>query len=129
MILSNAYDYINILDKAGDASFLRQTMITNNIANAYTPNYKRQDLEFEDVLKRELLRTEHKTLDQAVHDADPSRMNGVQYTDHPGFSYRYDKNNVDPDTEAVDLASEQIRYQTLMQSVTMDVARLKAVIK
>ncbi len=129
MILSNAFDYINILDKAGDASYLRQTMIANNIANADTPNYKRQDLEFDEVLKRELLRSEHTTLEEAVRDADTSRMNAIQYTDHPGFSYRYDENNVDPDTEAVELASEQIRYQALMQSVTMDVSRLKAVIK
>ena len=49
MIQSNAYDYINILDKAADASWTRENLIANNIANVDTPGYKRQDLEFEEL--------------------------------------------------------------------------------
>ena len=45
------------------------------------------------------------------------------------ISYRMDENNVDIDTENVELASEQLRYQTEIQSVTMDFTRLKTVIK
>ena len=33
MIGSNAYNYINVLNKAADASWLRHTVISNNIAN------------------------------------------------------------------------------------------------
>ena len=40
MVLSNAYNYINVLDKAADASWTRNDVLANNIANADTPGYK-----------------------------------------------------------------------------------------
>ena len=40
MITTNAFDYINVLDKAADASWLRETAIMNNLANTDTPGYR-----------------------------------------------------------------------------------------
>ena len=37
MINSNVYDYIKVLDKAADASWMRNEAIANNIANVDTP--------------------------------------------------------------------------------------------
>lgn len=45
MITSGIYNYVNILDKAADAANLRNELLTNNIANVSTPNYKRKDLD------------------------------------------------------------------------------------
>ena len=50
MINSNVFDYINVLNKAADASALRHKAISNNIANVDTPGYKRQDVNFGSVL-------------------------------------------------------------------------------
>lgn len=36
MINSNAFSYINVLDRAADASWTRETVIGNNIANVDT---------------------------------------------------------------------------------------------
>ncbi|MHB8131035.1 MAG: flagellar basal body rod protein FlgB [Mobilitalea sp.] len=47
MIGSNAFNYINVLDKAADASWQRNEVISNNIANVDTPGYKRKDVQFE----------------------------------------------------------------------------------
>ena len=47
MFTTNVFDYTNILDKAADASWMRENVITNNIANIDTPGYKRQDVDFE----------------------------------------------------------------------------------
>ena len=44
MFQSSVFNYVNVLDKAADASWLRNEAISNNIANATTPNYKRQDV-------------------------------------------------------------------------------------
>ena len=44
MVQTNVFDYVRILDKAADASWLRNQAISNNIANVDTPGYKRQDL-------------------------------------------------------------------------------------
>ena len=46
MIQTNAYSYINVLDKALDESNLRETVITNNLANVHTPGYKRREVDF-----------------------------------------------------------------------------------
>lgn len=54
MITSGAFSYINVLDKAADASWLREATITNNLANVDTPGFKRKDVDFEGVLKTEL---------------------------------------------------------------------------
>ena len=52
MINTNAFDYINVLDKAADASWLRNAAIGNNISNVDTPGYKREDVQFESDVKR-----------------------------------------------------------------------------
>ena len=54
MLNSNAFDYINVMEKAADAAWLRNDAIANNIANATTPGYKRQDISFESELERAL---------------------------------------------------------------------------
>lgn len=54
MITSGIYNYVNILDKAADVANLRNELLTNNIANVSTPNYKRKDLDFESVLQENL---------------------------------------------------------------------------
>ena len=131
MINSQAFDYINVMDRAADASYLRETVISNNISNVDTPQYKRQDVNFEDVLKNKLMEFGNgaKTMDKRVAALNTDDLNAVQYVDAPMFSYRLDKNNVDIDTENVELASEQLRYQAITTSVSNDFSRLKAVLK
>ena len=130
MISSDAFGYINLLDNTADVSWQRQTLIINNIANATTPGYKRQDIEFESVLRKELINTHERSLERAVNvlDDDGNHVDGIEYTDYENYSYRLDGNNVDMDTENVELASEQIRYQTLTTSVNNEVGRFKSVI-
>ena len=132
MLSSDAFGYINLMDNTADVSWQRQTLIMNNIANNDTPGYKRQDIEFESVLRRELINTHEKTLDRAVNYLDDdvdNQIEGIEYTDYENYSYRLDGNNVDMDTENVELASEQIRYQTLTTSINNEVSRFKSVIK
>ena len=125
MIDSNAFSYINVLDKAADASWIRENAIANNVANVDTPGYKRQDVDFQDILERELKSTKYKSLQEAVDNVPLNRLESKIYTDYESFSYRLDGNNVDIDTENVELASEQLRYQTLTTAVTQDFSRLK----
>ena len=68
MINSNVFDYINVMDKAADASWTRNEIIANNIANIDTPGYKRQDLNFESELERALGHSRYKTMDAKVSD-------------------------------------------------------------
>ena len=113
MITSGAFSYINVLDKAADASWLREATITNNLANVDTPGFKRKDVDFEGVLKKDL---------------HMNHLNATAYTDSSNFSYRLDGNNVDVDTEQVELASEQLRYTALTDSITHEISRFKSVL-
>ena len=129
MISTNAFDYINVLEKAADASWKRETLIANNIANAQTPGYKRQDLDFQTALRNEISRFKYSSLDKKIQDVDLTKLNPNIYTDHGNYSYRLDGNNVDIDTEQVELASEQIKYQALTTSITSEFTRLQTVLK
>jgi flagellar basal-body rod protein FlgB len=129
MIGSDAYNYINVLDKAADAAWTRNDVITNNIANATTPNYKRQDVKFEDILERELRGANNISLDKKVANVSMKSLNGQVYTDSVGYSYRLDKNNVDIETENVELAANQIKYNMLTDSINNEFKLLQAVMK
>ena len=128
MINCTSFDYINLLTKAADASWKRETVISNNIANVNTPGYKRKDLNFQGVLTEELGRCKHESLDSKVSDVDLSRLDPQIYVDSVNYSYRMDGNNVDIDTENVELASEQIRYEGLTDCINSEFERMKAVI-
>lgn len=129
MINTNAFDYINVLDKAADASWLRNEAISNNIANATTPNYKRQDVAFESELKKALGYNRYQTMDSKVDQVKSSRLNPQVYTDYSNYSYRLDGNNVDIENENVMLAENQLKYQGLMTSINQEFTNLQAVMR
>jgi flagellar basal-body rod protein FlgB len=126
MIGSNAFNYINVLDKAADASWKRNEVIVNNISNVDTPGYKRKDVQFEAYLTSALLGDN--SLDERVADADLDNLDASVYTDNISLSYRLDGNNVDIDTESANLSENQIRYYTLLDSMTQEFSRLKSVL-
>ena len=131
MFASNAYDYINVLDKAADASWKRQELIANNIANQDTPGYKRQDIDFESQLQQAMRHSKYKSIDERVASINNNlgRISGKQYTDYAGYSYRLDKNNVDPEQEQVMLAANQIKYEGLINSISTELKNLQSVMK
>lgn len=128
MINTNVFDYINVLDKAADGSWLRNEVISNNIANNDTPNYKRQDVAFEDALRSSILGASEGTLDKKIHNTDLKTIRPTVFTDATESSYRLDGNNVDIDTENVYLAKNQIYYQGLMESINSEFSNMKTVI-
>lgn len=130
MIGSDAFNYINVLNKAVNASWTKNEIIANNIANVDTPDYKRKDLDFESLLSQALSDTSvhTKNLDKKVANINLSSLNPNIYTEYSTLSYRYDGNNVDIDTESAYLADNQIRYQFLLDSMNQEFSRLKMVL-
>ena len=129
MISSNAFDYINVLGKAADASWIRNDLIANNIANYDTPGYKRQDVDFEDALKQAIQSADGTNMDTKVANLRKGALDVSPYIDYGDYSYRLDQNNVDVDTEQVQLAENQIRYQALMDSINSEFSNLKSAMK
>lgn len=126
MINSNAFSYINVLEKAADAQNTRLAVINNNLANATTPGYKRRDVSFDNYLLEELTSGSNKCLRAKVGDADISNLHYTTYTDYSNLSYRLDGNNVDVDVENVELASTQIKYDGIISSIDYQFSMLKA---
>ena len=128
---SGSFGYVDVLKTAADASWLREEVLTNNIANVDTPNYKRQDVEFTTYLKSALEQagTPASTLTQKVNEANLSGITTRTYTENTTLSYRMDGNNVDLSTENAELAAEQINYNALIDSMNNEFTRMKAVLK
>ena len=128
MFNSSAFNYINVLDKAADASWIRNEAIANNIANVDTPGYKRQELSFESVLSNAVAKagSSSKTLTQTVKNINYDHIKPTIYTDNAHLSYRLDGNNVDIDTEQVELASNQLYYNGVIDSMSQNFSRIKA---
>lgn len=95
----------------------RHTLIANNIANVNTPGYRRLDLDFDAIMKREVMRQVSpggqlelwKTSAQHQDAPGPSQFSVVQ-TDS-GTVHRNDGNNVDVDYEMSLLAANEITYE------------------
>ena len=80
MVRTGAFNYINVLQTGLDASWTRNSVIANNIANADTPGYKRKDVQFEDYLMNEIGFTD--SLDDEVAGADLDALTATTYTEY-----------------------------------------------
>jgi flagellar basal-body rod protein FlgB len=121
------FDYINVLGTSLDATSKRNSIISNNIANVNTPNYKRKDISFETELKNAFVNATGNTVDSRVKELNLSTLGQNVYTDYSELSYRYDGNNVDIDTENAILAENQIKYNGLMELLNKDFDALQSV--
>lgn len=130
MIGSDAFNYINVLNKAAEASWTKNEILANNLANVDTPDYKRKDLNFESLLSEALGNpsVHTKNMDKKVANLNLSGLKPKVYTEYSTLSYRYDGNNVDVDVENAYLADNQIKYYTLLDSMTHEFNRLKMVL-
>lgn len=129
MVGSDVYNYINVLNKAANASWVRNTVLNNNLANASTPDFKRSDITFEQYLKKELSSAGMDAwMDRAVANVDLDNLKTTTYIDQKELSYRLDGNNVDVDVEEANLAQNTIRYYTLLDSMTQEFSRIRMVL-
>lgn len=133
-MLNNLFGKVNLLQKGLDASWTRNDVIMNNIANVDTPGFKSSSVSFEEEMKQALesdghgftakvTRPEHYQFSSNV--AADIRPSIVQNAD---TNYRYDENNVDIDYENIELAKNTIWYDTLIEKVSSEFKKLKTII-
>lgn len=130
-----------ILNKAMDASILKNDVIANNIANVDTPKFKRSEVVFEENMK--------KLLEGSDNDTDAGKlrvtnekhfqiMSGDEGKTIDNFqpetrilkelSFRNDENNVDIDTEMAKFTKNKINYDALGQSMSSEIKLLRMAI-
>ena len=126
---------IQILERSLDAASLRQKVLANNIANVDTPNFKRSDVSFDSALQ------------EYLNDASPTLRGTVTDPRHipigtPSFSQiqpqviveqtttvNNNGNNVDIDSEMTQLATNQIKYNLLIQQLNAQFSKLRTAIQ
>lgn len=123
---------INLLNKGLDGAFARQKALANNVANASTPNYKRQDVDFISILKRQQGEKSSLPMKTTQH----AHLSGSNFKE--GFfssfvlqnntSYRNDKNNVDIEVEMAEVAKNALYYNTLTRQMDEEFSILRNVI-
>ena len=112
-----AYDSIK---KSLDVTVLRQKVISNNIANLNTKNFKRSDVVFEEKLKDEIQR-------YGTHDTRVSKLEPEIKKDET-TSFRMDNNNVDIDVEMTNQAANAIMYYSLISQFNNRIGIMRNVI-
>jgi len=103
------------LEAAMRGSMLRQTLLSNNLANVDTPGYQREDVNFQGQLQ------------QAISSGgSPDQISfrpGVQ-----AQTTRADGNGISAEQESADLAENGLLYQTLTQVAAQRESILKSAI-
>ncbi|RAV22701.1 flagellar basal body rod protein FlgB [Paenibacillus contaminans] len=122
---------LNLLERSLSASTLRQQVISNNIANVDTPQFKRSDVKFEEMLHSEL-----DGLSVEGYRSDPRHfyigkspgVNAEIITDRQSVMNN-SLNNVDIDTEMSLLAKNQLRYNVMIQQANHELKQFRTALE
>ena len=123
-MLNRILTHTGNVERALDAVWTRNEVISQNIANVDTPGYKRKVVKFEEFLDAEM-----KT---GKIDHGQTRLTGLGMlvtTDNASTSYRIDGNNVDIERESALLAMNNLKYNALIQRVSGQLGTLRTVIR
>lgn len=125
---------LSALEKGLDTSSLRQRVISDNVANVDTPNFKRSDVDFQAVLGAVIGENVGNGVDLPLKVTDPQHLtrttNNTQkaiVTDQNSI-YRNDGNNVDIDREMANVAENGIYYNSVTQTITSQLGLLRMAI-
>ncbi|WAH35410.1 flagellar basal body rod protein FlgB [Alicyclobacillus dauci] len=127
---------MQLLQLSLDTASMRQQVYANNIANAETPNYKRQDVAFETYFQQALENAPQAKPGEyhipiPALNGNSSTIPDVQPTIVTDETSKVDNNgnNVDLTSEMTNLAENQVRYNVLVQDVTDRLQRLRTAIQ
>lgn len=129
-MLKNSFQKIDLMGKALNGSWLKNSVISNNIANVETPGYKKQTVNFEEVLKNQMNYNQSVTMTKTnpKHIAS-AYSEDIKVETVNDTSYRVDENNVDIDVENAEMAKNTIYYNTVVNEVNGQFSRLKTAFK
>ena len=118
LLFNKMYVQTDILGSALNAASVRNEVINNNIANNDVPGYKTKTVSFEKSLI-DAIDKKKKTGVLDLSNAKPT----VRFINE-FYSYRVDTNNVDIETEMVNLYQNSIKYDVMINSVQNNSKRM-----
>jgi flagellar basal-body rod protein FlgB len=127
---NNLFNSVNLLGKGMDATWLRNEVISNNIANADTVGFKASSVQFEEIMaaalgagdgKLEMAATHEKHISKSAPSVDDVKP--VVVTDESS-SVRYDENSVNIESEMAALAKNTIHYYSMVSKINSEFRKL-----
>lgn len=108
-----------------DAAWYKQRVISNNIANVSTPDYKAKTVNFGLVLKEEICKCSYHT----PTDNEKGNVSlKVATTYETNTNQLLNGNNVDIEKEQLDLADVQYQYSALMDQMNNNYSMIRTAI-
>lgn len=129
---------IDLLHRSMDANLVRRAVITNNVANANTPNFKRTIVNFESELKRALESEKQKPALELTltHEKHIPNWKARDYRDVQirrvldyVSTYNNNGNNVDPEQEFMLSVQNQMSYMLFAQSAQFEFSQINQVLR
>jgi flagellar basal-body rod protein FlgB len=129
---------IDLLQRALDASVVRDAVHANNIANAGVPNFKRSMVNFESELKRALETEKQKpvlelnrTHPDHISNWNPRNYQDVQIRRVLDYASTSDNNgnNVDAEEEFTLALENQLKYMLLANAATFEFSQVNMVLR
>ncbi|MFA6807415.1 MAG: flagellar basal body rod protein FlgB [Eubacteriales bacterium] len=121
----------SLLENGLDGLSMRNKVLSNNIANVDTPNFKRSDVNFNEILLNEIEQSSGLELKKTKqqHLSGPGSIGSQFVVQDKNTSYRNDGNNVDIDLEMTRLAENTLQYNALTQALTSQLSLLRQVVQ
>jgi flagellar basal-body rod protein FlgB len=115
----------NLYEKALDGTWARQKAISNNIANQETPRYKKINVSFEKTLKNEVSNIFQNNNNSQLESLNKIQDSKISITKDTTSESRADGNNVDIESENVEMSKTVMEYYYLVRGITDNYSRLK----
>lgn len=124
----------NLLQTGLSASWTRNAVIRNNIANVETPGFKGSEVEFESLISDALNSSGfvgRKTRDRHLDIGGIADINSIspRVVEMKNTSMRMDENNVDIEAENAKLAQNSIQYNVLLEKLNSELNRIRLAVR
>ncbi|RHX88003.1 flagellar basal body rod protein FlgB [Leptospira stimsonii] len=130
----------DLLERGMNSSVLKRKLISDNIANADVPHFKRSEVIFESMIKRaiesEKIEAVKEVPTQISDDRHISFFKPLDYREvQPKANIDYlttmraDGNNVDVEKEVVEASNSQMQYMMMSERINQNYRDLKQVMR
>jgi flagellar basal-body rod protein FlgB len=112
----------NLLEKALDAAWMKNEVISNNIANVNTPGFKKSYVKFEDQMASAASEFQIGSMQKDSKflpiGNDIRSITSPEIVQESFTSVRKDGNNVDVDVEMAELAKNTIKFNAIISQIS-----------
>ncbi len=122
------FKLVDLLTQGLDGTALRHRVLSNNLANANTPQFQRSDVDFSHIFAKTASLPMNVTHENHINFNQQRYRNNIQVIQDDTTTIRNDGNNVDVEREMVMLMENQLHYQAMTDVLSRNISMLRLVI-